>query len=206
MRKAMTNSSSGLLTTSFAELVEEIRPSLVAIQAKRFGGGAGVILSEDGLILTNNHVLGRQTPLVTLWDDRQFEAEIISQDPQVDLALLQIEAEDLTPALLGPDNLRIGEMAFAIGHPWGQRNAVTAGIISHIGKAETQEDNRIIPIIRTDARLAPGNSGGPLVNAAGEVLGINTMIVGGDQGVAIPISVAKELMEKLNLNTPEKVM
>lgn len=197
-------SSSGLLTARFAELVEELRPSLVAIQAKRFGGGAGVILSKDGLILTNNHVLGRQTPLVTLWDDRQLEAEIVGQDPQVDLALLKIEAEDLTPAQLGPDDLRIGELAFAIGHPWGQRNAVTAGIISHIGKAETQEDKRIIPIIRTDARLAPGNSGGPLVNAAGEVLGINTMIVGGDQGVAIPISVAKELMKKLDLSSMEK--
>jgi serine protease Do len=203
-RKAMTNNS-GLLTDRFAELVEELRPSLVAIQAKRFGGGAGVILSKDGLILTNNHVLGRQTPLVTLWDDRQFDAEIVGQDPQVDLALLKIEARDLTPAPLGPDDLRIGELVFAIGHPWGQRNAVTAGIISHIGTAEAQE-KRTIPIIRTDARLAPGNSGGPLVNAAGEVLGINTMIVGGDQGVAIPVSVAKELIDKLNKTDPEKVM
>ena len=91
-------------------------------------------------------------------------------------------------------NVRVGELVFAIGHPWGQRASVSAGVISHLTNAQTRGKRGVIPIIRTDARLAPGNSGGPLVNHAGEVIGINTMIVGGDQGVAIPSAVAKEFI------------
>lgn len=191
------NSTHSLLAGQFSELVEAVWQSLVMVQAHRFGAGAGIIWSADGLILTNNHVLRRKTPEVTLSDNRQYPARILAQEPEIDLALLQIDAQGLPAARIGDSvAAKVGEMVFAIGHPWGRRNSVTAGIISHLTAAETNGHRKHIPIIRTDARLAPGNSGGPLVNAAGEVLGINTMIIGGDQGVAIPTSVAKEMIEE----------
>lgn len=190
------SSINGQFSTLFADLVESLNNGLVIIQAKRFGAGAGIVWSKDGLILTNNHVLGRNDPLITLADDRQVEASLLARDPEVDLALLRIEAHDLEPLAIGDStNVRVGEMVFAFGHPWGQRAAVTAGIISHLSNVQTSGRRGVIPIIRTDTRLAPGNSGGPLVNAAGEVIGINTMIVGGDQGVAVPSAVALEFIE-----------
>lgn len=185
-----------MIDAAFTGLVERIRPSLVTVQSKRFGAGAGLIWSEDGLILTNNHVLGRHTPRVTLADDRRYRARVLAAEPEVDLALLKIDERELPAAPVGDSTeAQVGEWVFAIGHPWGQRNSVTAGVISHLTTAESRPSGRIFPIIRTDARLAPGNSGGPLVNAAGEVLGINTMIVGGDQGVAIPTAVVKEFIK-----------
>jgi len=188
----------GTLTQASAEMVARVQHGLAIVQAKRWGGGAGILWSEDGLVLTNSHVLGRRSPHVTLFDDRSFEAEIIATDPEVDLALLQVDAEDL-PAISVADStmLRVGEMAFAIGHPWGQRGYVTGGIISHLSTAQTRGRRGVVPIIRTDAALAPGNSGGPLVNASGEVIGINTMIVGGDQGVAIPSAVAVDFVRQV---------
>jgi serine protease Do len=191
----MISAPNGQLTGQFAELVERVRAGLVIVQARRFGGGAGIIWGADGLILTNNHVLGRQAPMVTLADDAQYEAKVLGRDAEVDLALLRIPVDDLT-ALPVADSTqaRVGEMVFAVGHPWGQRNAVTAGTISHLTTAQTRGRRGVVPIIRTDARLAPGNSGGPLVNARGEVLGVNTMIVGGDQGVAIPSAVVQDFV------------
>lgn len=93
--------------------------------------------------------------------------------------------------------LRVGELVFTLGHPWGQRNAASFGIVSQLGNAQTRGRRGLIPIIRTDARLAPGNSGGPLLNAAGEVVGINTMIVGGNQGIAIPSAVALDFVTSI---------
>lgn len=98
-------------------------------------------------------------------------------------------------------NLRIGQLVFAVGHPWGQINYVTSGILSAIGTFETR-DRRTLPYLRGDAPLAPGNSGGPLINAAGGVIGINAMIIGGDQGVAIPSQVAREFIENILQSQP----
>jgi serine protease Do len=115
----------------------------------------------------------------------------------VDLALLRVNAQDLPAAAIGDSTrLRVGELVAAFGHPWGQRNAASFGIVSHLGTASTRGERGVVPVIRTDARLAPGNSGGPLLNAAGEVVGINTMIVGGDQGIAIPSAVALDFVSK----------
>jgi serine protease Do len=187
------------LNGQFSELVDEVRRSLVIVQNRQAGGAAGILWDESGLILTNAHVLGHKPPIITLANDRQFEAEALGIDPEIDLAILKIAPVDLPPARIGDSTkVRVGELVFAIGHPWGQRNAVTAGIVSHLAHAETRGSARLVPIIRTDARLAPGNSGGPLVNATGEVLGINTMIVGGDQGVAIPSAVAQDLIKRYN--------
>ncbi len=173
------------------------RPSVVAVFGRRHGAGAGILWSADGLVVTNRHVVSRRmgTARILLADERQLEAKLIATDDEVDLALLRVNAQNLPAASIGDSSkLRVGEMVFTLGHPWGQRNAASFGIVSQLGKAETRGERGSIPVIRTDARLAPGNSGGPLINAAGEVVGINTMIIGGDQGIAIPSSVAVEFV------------
>lgn len=181
------------LAIDFSSTLAEVKPSLVTVFARRYGAGAGILWSRDGLVLTNRHVLGRHTPRVLLADERQFEARVIATDEEVDLALLRIDGKDLSAARIGDSKaLRVGELVFTLGHPWGQRNAASMGIVSHLDTARVRGPRGVIPVILTDARLAPGNSGGPLVNAAGEVVGINTMIVGGDQGIAIPTAVALE--------------
>lgn len=191
------------LPIDFASAVSIAKPSLVAVFAKRFGAGAGIIWSKDGLVLTNRHVLGRHNPKVLLADERQLDAEVIATDEEVDLALLRIESDDLPAAQIGDSTqLRVGELVFTLGHPWGQRNAASFGVISQLGNAQTRGRRGLIPIIRTDARLAPGNSGGPLLNAAGEVVGINTMIVGGNQGIAIPSAVAVDFVENVKAKLP----
>ena len=188
------------LPINFASAVTSAQPGLVAVFAKRYGAGAGLIWGADGLILTNRHVLGRHQPKVLLSNERQFDAEVVSTDEEIDLALLRIDARDLPAIRIGDSTqLRVGELVFTLGHPWGQRNAASFGIISQLGNAQTRGRRGLIPIIRTDARLAPGNSGGPLLNAAGEVVGINTMIVGGDQGIAIPSAVAIDFVEKVKV-------
>lgn len=186
------------LPIDFNSAIAAAQPSLVAVFAKRFGAGAGILWSADGLVLTNRHVLGHQTPRVLLADERSFDAEVIASDEEIDLALLRIPAAELPAARTGDSTqLRVGELVFTLGHPWGQRNAASMGVVSHLGSAQTRGPRGVIPVIRTDARLAPGNSGGPLLNAAGEVVGINTLIVGGDQGVAIPSAVALDFVSKV---------
>ncbi len=207
------NGFSNALTAAAAELVESLQNSLVVIQSGRRGFGAGIIWDSSGLILTNQHVAqGGRSRIsmagsrlqVSLADGRQFPAQVVGQDPEIDLALLKIEAGDLQAAPLADSrSLRVGEFVMAIGHPWGQRGMVTAGLISGLGKAETRGRRGSVEIIRSDVRLAPGNSGGPLVNAAGQVIGLNTMIVGGDLGVAIPIHLAAEFAAVADQNDPE---
>lgn len=186
-----------ILSQHTENLVAGVKSSLVSIQSSRFGAGAGVIWREDGIILTNSHVLRRKKPRVTLPDGRRVDAKVLHQNPEVDLAFLQVAAEGLTALPLGDSTrLRVGEMVFAIGHPWGLHGSVTGGIVSHLTTAQTRGERELIPVIRTDARLAPGNSGGPLVNAAGELVGINTMIVGGDQGLAVASAVAADIFQE----------
>jgi serine protease Do len=185
----------GRFTQVISDLVEQVMPSLVIVRGHRFGAGAGIIWDANGLILTNNHVVGRRTPIVILQDDREFESRLLARDPDVDLALLSIDATGLTPIKPVSVSPRVGEMVFAFGHPWGQRNTVTRGIVSALIHAHNRRGDKL-PVIRSDTPLAPGNSGGPLVNAKGEVVGINAMIVGGDQSVSIAASVANEFVKK----------
>ena len=197
-----TNGFSNAMATAAAEMIAAVENSLVIVQSGRRGFGAGIIWDASGLILTNQHVIqgghrrfGPVSPQlqVELADGRRFPARILKRDPEIDLALLKIEADQLPAAPLADSHhLRVGELVMAIGHPWGQRGMVTAGLISGLGRAQTRGPRGSVEIIRSDVRLAPGNSGGPLVNAAGEVVGLNTMIVGGDLGVAIPIHLAIE--------------
>ena len=172
-----------------------VMPSLVIVRGHRFGAGAGIVWDANGLILTNNHVVGRRTPIVVLQDDREYESRLIARDPDVDLALLSIDATRLIPLQPASVPPRVGEMVFAFGHPWGQRNTVTRGIVSALVHAHNRRGEKL-PVVRSDVPLAPGNSGGPLVNARGEVVGINAMIVGGDQSVSISASVATEFVKK----------
>lgn len=185
----------GTFTQVIHELVQQVLPSLVVVRGHRHGAGSGIVWDADGLILTNNHVVGRRMPTILLQDDGEYESRLIARDPHVDLALLAIDVKGLTalqPAAVSP---RVGEMVFAFGHPWGQRNTVTRGIVSALVTAQNRRGDRL-PIVRSDAPLAPGNSGGPLVNARGEVIGINAMIVGGDQSVSIASSVVLEFVKR----------
>lgn len=185
----------GTFTQVISDLVEQVMPSLVIVRGHRYGAGAGIVWDANGLILTNNHVVGRHTPVVILQNDGEYESRLIARDPDVDLALLSIEATGLTPLKPAPVSPRVGEMVFAFGHPWGQRNTVTRGIVSALVSAQNRRGDTL-PIVRSDTPLAPGNSGGPLVNAKGEVVGINAMIVGGDQSVSIAASVATDFVRK----------
>jgi serine protease Do len=186
----------GTFTQVIDELVQRVMPALVIVRGHRFGAGSGIVWDANGLILTNNHVVGRRTPIVILQDDREYESKLLARDPDVDLALLSIDASGLTPLQPAPVSPRVGEMVFAFGHPWGQRNTVTRGIVSALVSAQNRR-GETLPVVRSDAPLAPGNSGGPLVNAKGEVVGINAMIIGGDQSVSIAASVATEFVTKI---------
>jgi serine protease Do len=171
-----------------AHLLDRVQRSVVQVHNDRRGVGAGLIWRQDGLIITNDHVIGERPGNLTVIQDQalRYTARLLARSPQTDLALLKIEARNLPVALVADSHaLRIGQLVFGVGHPWGQVGTVTAGIISALG-SYTWPSGKTFPYIRSDAALAPGNSGGPLVNAAGGVIGINHMIVGGDQGMAIP--------------------
>ena len=184
---------SSLLDVALDELLARVRPALAVVQNGRRGAGAGV-LARDGWVLTNHHVVARGRSFkVTLDDGASYQARVLARDPEVDLALLGIPANGHPAAVFSEKEPRPGEMVFAFGHPWGQRNVLTGGVLSAVTAARTQRGE--IPVLRTDARLAPGNSGGPLLNAAGEVIGLNAMIFGGDQGIAIPASVIRKFLD-----------
>lgn len=198
----------GTFTQVISELVEQVLPSLVVVRGRRHGAGAGIVWDASGLILTNSHVVGRHTPIVVLQDNGEHESRLIARDPDVDLALLSIGATGQTPLKAAATPTRVGEMVFAFGHPWGQRNTVTRGIVSALVTARNRRGDQL-PIVRSDASLAPGNSGGPLINARGEVVGINAMIVGGDQSVSIAASVVNEFVGRAIKNlerTPADVI
>jgi serine protease Do len=191
---------SSLLNTALDDLLARVRPALVIVQAGRRGAGAGVLVGE-GLVLTSHHVVARGRSFkVTLDGGASYEARVLSRSPETDLALLSIPADGHPIAVFSEREPRPGELVFAFGHPWGQRAVLTGGVLSAVTSARTPHGD--IPILRTDARLAPGNSGGPLLNAAGEIVGINAMIFGGDQGIAIAASVIREFLGMARKTVP----
>lgn len=197
----------------YIRVAEVVGPSVVNVNTKsqiqfffqaipQEGAGSGVIITEDGYILTNNHVVeNAQQITVTLADGRTFEAKIVGRDPYTDIAVIKINATGLPAAKLGDStNLKIGQIAVAIGNPFGLGKTVTAGIISALNRTITTERGTIIEgLIQTDAPINPGNSGGALVNSSGEVIGINTAIYQGAQGIgfAIPIHLAKSIADQI---------
>jgi len=167
------------------------------------GAGSGVIISRDGYILTNNHVVeGAKELTVTLADKGEFKAQVVGEDPKTDIAIVKIDAgENLPAASIGDsDQIKVGDWVLAIGNPFGLSHTVTSGIVSAKGRvigAGPYDD-----FIQTDASINPGNSGGPLLNMKGEVIGINTAIMPEGQGIgfAIPINTAKTLIPQLEAN------
>jgi serine protease Do len=171
-------------------------------QAPAHGLGSGFIVSPDGYVLTNAHVVADASEvMVKLTDRREFKAKVVGTDPQTDVAVLRIDAKNLPTVKLGNSNaVRVGEWVVAIGSPFGFENSVTSGIVS--AKARSLPDGSYVPFIQTDVAVNPGNSGGPLFNMKGEVIGINSQIyssTGGYQGLsfAVPIDVAVKVKDQL---------
>ncbi len=190
------------LPEMFRRFFDQPFPDSPRGQPDRRGGGSGFIISEDGLIVTNHHVIENADQVVVrLADRREFEAEIVGSDPEADVALLRIPAEDLPTLEFGDSrDLRVGEWVIGIGSPFSFEQTVTAGIVS--AKGRTQQRQQYVPFIQTDVAINRGNSGGPLIRTDGTVVGINSWILssgGGNIGLSfsIPIEIAQNSIEQL---------
>lgn len=188
------------------DIVKRITPTVVAVASydqtgDQTGLGSGFIVTSDGTILTNNHVIeGANKLLVTLPSGAEVAARSLGGNPLLDLAVLKIDRTNLPTAPIGDsDALQVGQVAIAIGNPYGFDRTVTVGVVSALRREIPGGGSALSELIQTDARIYPGNSGGPLVDSSGNVIGINTVVVGSSAGVmgfAIPINTARAIMEE----------
>jgi S1-C subfamily serine protease len=186
-------------------VAEQLRPAVVNLRigvGPRGGTGSGVMFTPDGFLLTNHHVVeGSEKVRVRLSDGAEMPGRVVGNDPWTDLAVVQAEGDKFSFAVLGDSaKLKVGQLAVAIGSPLGFESTVTAGVISALGRTLRSVSGHLVDnIIQTDAALNPGNSGGPLVNSAGRVVGINTAIIQPAQGIcfAVPVNTAKTILPQL---------
>jgi S1-C subfamily serine protease len=192
------------------EAVDQVKNAVVKIDVYKTvkgklrpaGSGSGFIFSSDGLIFTNSHVVsGAEKIMVSLLNENEIEAILVGQDPDTDLAILKIYSDGYTVAKLGnAADLQIGQFVIAIGNPFGYQHTVTAGVVSALGRSlRTQNGHLVDNVIQSDAALNPGNSGGPMINTDAEVVGVNTAMINGAQGLSfsIDINTAKEIASQL---------
>jgi S1-C subfamily serine protease len=193
--------------------VERVAPAVVSIDVRQRGAkgrrsraqagtGSGFVFAADGLILTNSHVVEHADDIsVTLPDGRECTADLIGQDPDTDVAVIRITAPDLSAVEFGDSRgLRAGQLVIAIGNPYGFQHSVSSGVVSALGRSLRAKSGRLIEhVIQTDAALNPGNSGGPLVDSSGRVVGVNTAIIAGGQGLsfAVPIGTVETVLPAL---------
>jgi serine protease Do len=180
-----------------ANIVERVQKSLVEVRNGQEGFGAGVIWQPDGIIVTNAHVIHRQSLQVALRNGRSLDARLIAYDQANDIAALAIDAMNLDAIVLGDSEaLHPGQLVFALGHPWGVPRAVTAGVLIGSGAHLPESTRATREWVAVSLRLRPGNSGGPLVDGRGRLLGLNTVMTGPDFGMAVPTHVVKKFMRE----------
>src|SRR5688500_12050254 len=192
------------------EAVDKVKNAVVKIDVyktlkgklRAAGSGSGFIFSSDGLIFTNSHVVhGAEKIMVSLLNENEIEATLIGKDPDTDLAILQVYTDGYSVAKLGDASaLQIGQFVIAIGNPFGYQHTVTAGVVSALGRTLRTQSGRLVDnVIQSDAALNPGNSGGPMINTDAELIGVNTAMINGAQGLSfsVDINTAKEVASQL---------